>query len=99
MKVTTLDNLRELLNLMDNSFGSKELSINHRIALNNYIINIDVDYENDLEINTDQIITENTSSSALGFGVLGVMTLGKSYDVIIPTLGVGELGKIILWDL
>lgn len=76
-KVTTLDNLREILELMDGTFGNKELSISHRNALNAYILNIN--YEDDLEFDTEAEVTQTGSSSILGMGKLGMMTLTTSY--------------------
>jgi hypothetical protein len=97
MKVITLDNLRELLGLMGGAFGNRELSIDHRTALNTYILNINNEwYENNLEFDTNIDITESNSSSVLGFGVLGIMTLGASYAAATPVLGDGELGIMIL---
>lgn len=73
MKVTTLDNLKEFLNLMKAEFGSKELSDKHRNALDTYVL--DVDYTA-LEFDTDLIVSGGASSSILGVGQLGVMVLG-----------------------
>ena len=67
MKVTTLDNLKELLELMRVAFGEKELAVNHRNTLNTYIL--DIDYDNELTSDT---------SAILGVGKLGTMILGKS---------------------
>ena len=74
MKITTLNNLKEFLELMTAEFGSKELSDKHRKALDTYILN--VDYEA-LEFDTDLIVSGGASSSVLGVGQLGIMILGN----------------------
>ena len=76
MKVTTLDNLKEYLSLMKGVFGEKELAVKHREALNTYILNID--YENNLDFDTDLIVSGGASSAVLGVGQLGTMILGSS---------------------
>ena len=65
-------------------------------VISNSVLNIHNEYYDNLGFKTDQIVAENQSSSALGFGTLGVMTLGKSYDALLSELGLGQLGKIIL---
>ena len=67
MKVTTLNNLKEFLELMKAIFGKKSLAVKHRDALDTYIINID--YENNLSFNTEQIIFDN--SPYVGNAVVG----------------------------
>ena len=73
MKVATLDNLKEFLGLMETEFGMKELSDEHRNALDTYILNVDY---TQLEFDTDLIVSGGASSSILGVGQLGVMVLG-----------------------
>ena len=66
MKVTTLNNLKEILNLMKVTFGDKELANKHRNTLNTYILNINYD-----------ALDNDASTAILGVGQLGAMTLGK----------------------
>lgn len=54
LKVTTLNNLIEILSLMAAAFGSKELAAKHRNALETYVLNID--YENTLAFDTSFIV-------------------------------------------
>lgn len=66
MKVTTLNNLTEILNLMKPIFGARSLADKHRNALNSYILNINYDG-----------LDKDASVSVLGVGQLGTMILGK----------------------
>ena len=73
MKIATLNNLKEFLELMATIFGTKELATKHRNALDTYILNVDYSA---LEFDTDLIVSGGASSSILGVGQLGVMVLG-----------------------
>ena len=53
MKMTTLNNLKEFLELMKTIFGVKSLAVKHREALDTYVLN--VDYAQ-LAFNTSEII-------------------------------------------
>ena len=75
MKIATLNNLKEFLELMMVAFGEKELAIKHRNALDTYILNVDYSA---LEFDTDLIVSGGASSGVLGVGQLGVMILGSS---------------------
>ncbi len=75
MNVTTLNNLKEFLELMKVAFGLKELSTKHRSAIDTYVLNID--YENDLSFDTDLIVSGGASSSVIGVGQLGTMIIGS----------------------
>ena len=66
MKITTLNNLEEVLSLMATVFGSKAVAKKHRQDIDNYLLNI-----NPSIFNTD------TSLALLGTGQLGTMILGK----------------------
>lgn len=79
-------------------FGYKDNLDEITTALDDFILNIDYEYCSNLGFNTSQIVTDLNSSSTLGFGSLGVMTLGKSYDGLTPELGICQLGKMILKD-
>lgn len=74
MKVTTLNNLKEFLNLMKTEFGKKELSDKHRNALDTYILNVDY---TQLEFDTDLIISDSYSSSEIGTGAVGYMVIAS----------------------
>lgn len=75
MKVVTLNNLKEFLSLMKGVFGTKELAVKHRDALDTYILNIDYTA---LEFDTDLIVSGGASSGVLSVGQLGTMILGSS---------------------
>lgn len=66
MKVTTLNNLKEILDSMKTIFGDKTLATKHRNTLNTYILNVDYD-----------ALDNESSVGVLGIGRLGAMTLGK----------------------
>ena len=66
MKITTLNNLREFLGLMEIEFGLKSLSDKHRNALDTYVLNID--YAR-LEFNTNNIVGNN--SPYVGNAIVG----------------------------
>ena len=59
MKVTTLNNLREFLELMMTTFGKKSLAVEHRNALNTYVLNVDY---TELDFNTDLIVSGSATS-------------------------------------
>lgn len=67
MKVTTLNNLKEFLDLMKITFGSKELATQHRSVIDTCLLNVDY-----TALNNDGV------SATLGIGQLGTMILGKS---------------------
>lgn len=67
MKMTTLNNLKEILELMKTIFGVKSLAVKHREALDTYVLN--VDYENNLKFNTDVIVGNN--SPYVGSAIVG----------------------------
>ena len=67
MKMTTLNNLKEFLELMKTIFGIKSLAVKHRDALDTYVLN--VDYENNLAFNTNQIVGNN--SPYVGSAIVG----------------------------
>lgn len=74
LKVTTLNNLIEILSLMAAVFGSKELAAKHRNALDTYVLNVNYD---ELKFNTDQIVSGSATSATLGSATLGSMILGN----------------------
>jgi len=67
LKVTTLNNLIEILSLMAAAFGSKELAAKHRNALETYVLNID--YENTLAFDTSFIVGD--SAPYVGYAKVG----------------------------
>jgi hypothetical protein len=67
MKITALNNLKELLDTMKITFGPKALAVTHRSTLNSYILNVNYD-----------ALDEYNSSSKLGIGKLDIMILGKN---------------------
>lgn len=67
MKIVTLNNLKEVLDLMKPIFGAKYLANKHRDALNTYILNINYD-----------ALDHDASLSILGTGELGTIILGKN---------------------
>lgn len=75
LKVTTLNNLIEILSLMAAAFGSKELAAKHRNALNTYVLNVNYD---ELKFNTDIIVGGSATSSVTGVAVCGMAIVGNS---------------------
>lgn len=66
MKVITLDNLSEILNLMKTVFGSETKARKHKEALDANIRNVNY-----------AIFSDDVTVSILGTGYLGSMILGK----------------------
>jgi hypothetical protein len=66
MKVTTLNNLSEILALMKTVFGTEATAKKHREALDSNILNVNY-----------AIFSDDVTVSILGTGCLGSMILGK----------------------
>ena len=73
MKIITISKFKEFFQLLQEVLGKKELSDQHRAALDTYILQ--VDYESTLAFDTDLIITGGATSSIIGIGQIGAMII------------------------